>query len=56
MIRNSQETLIEEPRRKRCGFFVGMEYVNRIDRPTKICCVPAAINSVDCGKHPFKVL
>ena len=32
-----------------------MEYVNRIVRPTQLCCVPAAINSGDCDEHPFKV-
>ena len=45
---------LEEPRRKRRGFFVGMEYGNRIVRPTQLCCVPAAIKSGDCGEHPFK--
>ncbi len=38
---------------KRHGFFVGMEYINRIVRPTQLRCVPAAINSVDCVEHPF---
>ena len=45
-----KKSKIEEPRRKQRGFFVGMEYVNRIVR------LDPAINSGDCGEHPFKTL
>ena len=41
--------LIEEPHCNQRGFFVGMEYVNRIVR------LDPAINSGDCGEHPFTI-